>query len=412
MRFLSFSLRILALTLVMFVLADASAAIVLWLHDRRPLFENRDEMPDAAFSSADPAWPNEYFDESEVIDSSLRWHPYSYWLGSPFHGKYINVGADGLRRTWHNGFTGVISDGRPVRIFMFGGSAMWGFCAPDDTTIPSALTRFLGRAEVSAHITNFGQLGYVSTQELILLFEQLRDGNIPDLVIFYDGYNDIASAFENGAAGKTENESHRAREFNVLNGTLPSQRHALYRYALSAFAGHLAIVRFTQRIVRKICPNCLEPPDLSTASFVDFSARPENTREDLSRVVVEKYLANVRLIAQTGRHLGYRGLFYWQPALYGRSSLSPYEEKLKSYYVLGEKEFFSASYAVAQQEAMDPKIPKDERPIYLQDVLPQHMPCFVDAVHISGPCNEFVARRIATDVVAVLGKQNEAKDSR
>lgn len=39
---------------------------------------------------------------------------------------------------------------------------------------------------------------------------------MPDLVIFYDGYNDVFAAEDNGGAGLTYNETTRREEFNLL----------------------------------------------------------------------------------------------------------------------------------------------------------------------------------------------------
>ena len=64
---------------------------------------------------------------------------------------------------------------------------MWGEGARDDYTIPSWLQRFIYQTTYRARITNFGQEAYVSTQEVLVLFEQFQKGNIPDIVIFYDG---------------------------------------------------------------------------------------------------------------------------------------------------------------------------------------------------------------------------------
>jgi hypothetical protein len=37
---------------------------------------------------------------------------------------------------------------------------------------------------------NFGESGFVSTQSVIQLMQELQSGNIPHLVIYYDGVND------------------------------------------------------------------------------------------------------------------------------------------------------------------------------------------------------------------------------
>lgn len=41
---------------------------------------------------------------------------------------------------------------------------------------------------------NYGENAYVSTQGLIHLILLLESGDVPDMVIFYDGVNDILAA--------------------------------------------------------------------------------------------------------------------------------------------------------------------------------------------------------------------------
>ena len=50
---------------------------------------------------------------------------------------------------------------------MFGGSTMWGTGARDACTIPSLLARALQGRGMSLEIINFGETGYVRTQEVI-----------------------------------------------------------------------------------------------------------------------------------------------------------------------------------------------------------------------------------------------------
>ncbi|MDH5513912.1 MAG: hypothetical protein OEY45_01995 [Gammaproteobacteria bacterium] len=47
-------------------------------------------------------------------------------------------------------------------------------------------------------IQNYGQNGFVSTQDLIELIRQLQQGNVPSLPVFYSGYNDAFAAFQTG----------------------------------------------------------------------------------------------------------------------------------------------------------------------------------------------------------------------
>lgn len=94
---------------------------------------------------------------------------------------------------------------------------MWGSGARDSFTIPSLLSQILSEHGISIHVVNYGESGFVSTQEVIALMLQLKKGNIPDVVMFYDGVNDTFSAFQHGIAGIPQNEFNRFREFNLLN---------------------------------------------------------------------------------------------------------------------------------------------------------------------------------------------------
>ena len=89
---------------------------------------------------------------------------------------------------------------------MFGGSTTFGDGARDDYTVSSWLQKILDDTPYCTEVTNFGQEGYVSSQELLLLLEQLRIKNTPDLVVFYDGINDSETAWLEGRAGVTWDE--------------------------------------------------------------------------------------------------------------------------------------------------------------------------------------------------------------
>ncbi len=135
-----------------------------------------------------------------------------------------------------------------MRIFAFGGSAIWGEGVRDDYTIPSWLQRFLDQTAYRTQITNFGQEGYVSTQEMIVLFEQLQKGNIPDIVIFYDGFNDAGSAMGNGVAGSSYDERNRRTEFRVFN-QWASDDSLLYGETALALIRHSGIGQLIKRIL-------------------------------------------------------------------------------------------------------------------------------------------------------------------
>src|SRR5262245_47091228 len=58
----------------------------------------------------------------------------------------------------------------------------------DEHTIASLFAqRFAQFGWSDFHVVNYGESAYVATQSLLTLLLELRAGNIPEIVIFYDG---------------------------------------------------------------------------------------------------------------------------------------------------------------------------------------------------------------------------------
>ena len=119
----------------------------------------------------------------------MQWHPYVLWRRRPFTGRYINVDAAGRRRTSNREAPG----DRPIDIFGFGGSTLWGNGARDENTIPSCVSRLLDESGRRVRVTNYGELGFVSTQNLISLMLERQAGRVPGVVFCYDGVNDVVA---------------------------------------------------------------------------------------------------------------------------------------------------------------------------------------------------------------------------
>ena len=104
------------------------------------------------------------------------------WRREAFNGTTIVVEGPYLQRRTVNT---AASHGKSV--FLFGGSTVWGTGVDDAGTIPSQLAAITG-----THTENFGETGYTAHQSLLLLLQLIEDGIRPDVVIFYDGVNDVA----------------------------------------------------------------------------------------------------------------------------------------------------------------------------------------------------------------------------
>lgn len=125
-------------------------------------------------------WAPTHFREEASLDT--RYVSYFEWRRKEFEGKTITIaGPYGQRRTVGP------TDATKPSVYFFGGSTMWGTGADDANTIPSQFAQLSGfRAE------NFGELAYTAHQSLVLLIQVLQDGHRPNIVVFYDGVNEVA----------------------------------------------------------------------------------------------------------------------------------------------------------------------------------------------------------------------------
>ena len=237
-------------------------------------------------------------------------------------------------------------------------------------------------------VTNFGEMGYVNTQEMIAFFLELREGNVPDLAVFYDGVNDVFSAFQNMEAGVPQNEENRRREFNSLLATVKTEEFLLKWFHKTS------IYKFSEGLGRRLSGRPRASPEGWRASL--------DTRrgEELAREVVHTYAGNLCVIrALAGGH-GVRTLFYWQPVLFLKEPRTPYEEKqvekarwLRDFYLQVCRE-------AASSRALS-KIPgfHDISRLFRKT----GDPLFIDWSHLGEEGNARVARRIARDVIPLFG---------
>lgn len=107
---------------------------------------------------------------------------------SDMESPYLNI-VDGRRITWRPGTDGC---GTPVKVWMFGGSTLFGVGMRDEHTLASALAKAASRSGLNLQIENFGVPGDVAWQENRRMVAALSHSQErPELVVFYDGFNDL-----------------------------------------------------------------------------------------------------------------------------------------------------------------------------------------------------------------------------
>ena len=84
-------------------------------------------------------------------------------------------------------------------IWFFGGSTMYNGALSDKDTIPSLVSKKLNLSDKNFYVENFGIGGLDLHYEVNNFFNLLRfSKNKPEIVVFYDGYNDIFNKLRHG----------------------------------------------------------------------------------------------------------------------------------------------------------------------------------------------------------------------
>lgn len=296
----------------------------------------------------------------------VQWLPYTYWTVQPFDGEYINIGADGVRYTPSFVDEGDIDVGR---VYFFGGSTMWGEGARDAHTIAGHTARLLAENDLPQHVINYGQTGYVSTQDMILFQTQLAQGNIPDVAVFYQGFNDIYSAYLQNYVGLPLREGNRISDVEAgrwLRAGLP---------VFSLPGGTI--------------------PDNSFDLIASEGINAET--------IVTRYLANVRMMRVIAAEYGVEVIFVWQPAILFKDTLMGTEATIIE-QIEADNPGFIELYREADRFLREQVENSDwDDFIVISDLfVDDERPIFHDLVHITEDGNYSVAQTILPTIIRRL----------
>jgi lysophospholipase L1-like esterase len=364
----------------------------------------RDVIPEPQSAYQAQPWTAEYFESLKRV--RMRWYPYAYWKATPMSSPYLNIDADGNRVTWSKP-EAARSGARPtLRVFMLGGSTLWGTGVRDNHTLASLLAkRFAHNSDYDVEVTNLGQIGYVSTQELLLLYQLLRRGQRADLLVFYDGVNDAFTGYQNGMGGLTQSEFFRAQEFSILGSSWGRKK--LYSVALRSALLNTGLGDLLKLLAGLDNPNMVTH-EVKPNTLLSYVAPPQDFEgiDAVERDVVEMYLFNVQLERMLAEHFKSRALFYWQPTVFSKNQLAPFERRL----LPGDPtraEFFRGVYKLVATAAPHNGV------VDISGILNnRHQLDFIDPFHLNEAANEIVANRMASDMIPMLDQIARDKPTR
>lgn len=229
---------------------------------------------------------------------TTQFAPFVHYRLGPHPGPHVTIDEEG-----HRVVPGTRSSTTGPTVWMFGGSTMWGMGARDTATIPAWLAAKLGP---EVRVESFAQVGYMSTQEVLTLLMQLQTRSPPDVVVFYDGVNEVLPALKLGRVGVSLDVPRRQAEFNI---TRPGELGRLLRAALRGLAKE-------SKLVTWVLGPTPSAPAITASNPDEVAAR-----------IIETYAANVRTLVGMGQTFGFRTCLYWQPTVFSKRRRSPGEEK-------------------------------------------------------------------------------------
>jgi hypothetical protein len=203
-------------------------------------------------------WSEQFWNESRS-SSAQRYAPYVVWKARGLSGETINTSETGDRKT-----PGARCAAGALRVFVLGGSTVWGSGSPDWETLPAHLqTGLASTLPRPVCVVNLGQVGYVATQCLVDLLIRIEAGERPDIVIFYAGVNDIFAAYQSGLSIVHQNLAEVASRFDT-----PPR-------ALGHWMADLEVVKLGVRLLRNPEPSSAKSPGGAECGLVEERGREQ-----------------------------------------------------------------------------------------------------------------------------------------
>jgi lysophospholipase L1-like esterase len=327
-----------------------------------------------------PAYDGFSWYDSDFLDESFanhrwkefRYQPHGIVLGVPqdYHGKYFNV-DNGYRRTVNPSSVLI----NPIKILVVGGSTVWSSESPDALTLPSLIAEALHVkfADLNFVITNIGVSSSSSYQELLRVIYEIKIGNIPDLLIVYNGVNDAVygTYYANEAA------------------TLYEQ----YRNMKESTSKLASIKRF-----------------IASTSLARAFLSMELSYRGNARITAEQYLRNMQMLQSIAEMYGFDLYMFLQPHLFSGKRLTETEEKLALGNQItwpGMKYGLLAGYATISNRM---KVWKHPRFFDMKSEFDSvESDLFLDYCHISPKGNRLIAKSIVDHILHLPTKHGDSQ---
>lgn len=353
--------------LIIFLLLEIGLGIFYNYHDQSGLDANTERfIASGVYEDLDDETVKEIF--RELRQQGMQWEPYLHYRFEPMNGKHNTIYENGQRKTVNYSLK---DSATAFKIFCFGGSTMYSAGARDAHTIPSELSKLIHAEfpDQNIEITNFGCHGYTRASENIQLQQELVKNNIPDVVIFYDGVNEIVSAHQNNKAGLPTNSYNRRKEFKIAFD---------YKRRIMLMVTSSNLYRFITTMQRKIFTN---------SAYKQLGKRSDTLALDIANT----YTGYVKLSKSLENEYGLKVFNFMQPNIYSKKNLTKIEQdhfKDHQYY----ENLYDLSYDAVRKDAV---MINDSTFVDISDVFDTaEKTIFTDFCHTGELGNQLVAARM------------------
>jgi hypothetical protein len=329
------------------------------------------------YSSQD--WAEQYWYEHR-LSVTQRYYPYVGWRRAPFKGQTIEIDQNGMRLT-----PGADCRATSFKVFTFGSSEMWGTGSPNWDTIPANLQKGLEKLRHGpVCVMNFAESAYVSTQDVIMLLLQLRSGNVPNLVLFYNIGGDVYSAYQSGQAGALQNLNQIASRFEGGSPYIDHLRNTYSYKLIDALMDKLNIANPQQ-----------EPAE---NELVTYESKGIDAAQ-LSDLVVQNYFGNYEIVSSLAQKYGFEYFFFLPPRVFrGNKTLTPEEQEMKRET---ESDVALSKLYTTVYQTVETKSSQYQNFYLMADIFDHYRGLiWIDGAHVTPIGNRMIAARILNVIQA------------
>ena len=318
--------------------------------------------PQAAMQGA--SWFTGAFPQAQgwALNPRNAWRPVNVHRLRDFSSEYLNI-SNGERRTW----APPAGAAPRLTVWLFGGSTTYGLDQRDDHTIASELARAAAANGIALDIHNKGQNGHLHWMEAERFAWDLTNEPAPDLVLFYDGVNEIWEAGTLNRLGTGDGKAmHDPTLLDAWDRSPAAQRTA--------------------------------PPAPAGAVRTGWTQGPQLALVDEAKATVDRYDRARSLSRATAAAHGIPVRYFWQPDRYSRPIVMS-----EPHYSTGQE-----NRSRLAQQVRRAFLPKDV--VDLSDSLRGTTePLFTDDVHHNEEGARLIAAQMFTSIEGDLQRLVAAK---